>query len=316
MAASHCCPPRSRRPGHRFPAHEPPLPLPSFPPQPNFGDFFNRMRKQNQQRSPHQPPQSSGSAGAGGGGGGAPKQGGGGSGSNRPRAASGGINLTGGGSSNAAAAQAGGGQCPMRKVLGPVSKLLFTPQRLECPKLVVDMRAALARTQAVRALRPQELHIKVLTIGALAAALNMPCGAVREHYEKFSLGWFVAVHATIPFVAMMRKAVIMPKYAIIFTIAAAIAGQAVGARLERKRLAAAREAVAAATAAAAPPRVAEPLVVVAAAASTGKAGQRLGSPARQCPAKQMCSKAAGSLAVATAVAQPVTRPQQLLLRSH
>jgi hypothetical protein len=65
----------------------------------------------------------------------------------------------------------------------------------------------------------------------------MPCGAVREHFEKFSLGWFIAVHATIPFVAMLRKAVIMPKYAMIVTFAAAVIGQVIGSRLERARLA-------------------------------------------------------------------------------
>jgi hypothetical protein len=65
----------------------------------------------------------------------------------------------------------------------------------------------------------------------------MPCGAVREHFEKFSLGWFIAVHATIPFVAMLRKAVIMPKYAMVITFAAAVIGQVIGSRLERARLA-------------------------------------------------------------------------------
>ena len=49
--------------------------------------------------------------------------------------------------------------------------------------------------------------------------------------------WFLAVHASIPFIAMLRKAVIMPKIAIACTIACAIAGQAMGARMERDRLA-------------------------------------------------------------------------------
>ena len=62
----------------------------------------------------------------------------------------------------------------------------------------------------------------------------------REHCEKFSGAWFAAVHASIPFIAMLRKAVIMPKYAILFTIAAAVAGQAMGAKIERRRMAAAR----------------------------------------------------------------------------
>ena len=45
------------------------------------------------------------------------------------------------------------------------------------------------------------------------------------------------MHASIPFIAMLRKAVIMPKIAIACTIACAIAGQAMGARMERDRLA-------------------------------------------------------------------------------
>ena len=93
--------------------------------------------------------------------------------------------------------------------------------------------------------------------------------------EKFSPGWFVAVHATvslgytigrvsshmqlqhyasscasgvcyvslmqstfpqIPFIAMLRKAVVMPKWAIAYTVGLAVLGQIMGARLERQRL--------------------------------------------------------------------------------
>jgi hypothetical protein len=144
----------------------------------------------------------------------------------------------------------------MRRWLGPAAGIVFDNYgRLHCPEPIVAARAALARTAAVRTLRPKALPLKLLAVAATAAALNVPCGAVREHFEKFSLGWFVAVHATIPFVAMLRKAVVMPKLAIVVTIAAAVAGQMVGARLERARLA--REAAAEPAAppvAAAPPR--------------------------------------------------------------
>ncbi|PNW70224.1 hypothetical protein CHLRE_17g710900v5 [Chlamydomonas reinhardtii] len=98
------------------------------------------------------------------------------------------------------------------------------------------MRAALAATRPVRELRPQALPIKLMAVVMTTAALNVPCGMWREHTDKFSSQWFMAVHATIPFIAMLRKAVIMPKYAILFTIAAAIAGQAMGAKLERRRM--------------------------------------------------------------------------------
>lgn len=151
----------------------------------------------------------------------------------RPRASS-------GASSVQQRAPSGGtveGGCPLRKWLGPAAGLVFNSKGiLTCPEPIVKMRAMLAKTQAVKALRPRSLTTKVLAVGATSAALNIPCGAWREHQEKFSLEWFVAVHATIPFIAALRKAVVMPPYAMVFTIAAAVAGQFIGARLERERM--------------------------------------------------------------------------------
>ena len=46
----------------------------------------------------------------------------------------------------------------------------------------------------------------------------------------------MAVHATIPFVAMTRQGIGMPKTVIFLTIGSAILGQAFGARLEQQRL--------------------------------------------------------------------------------
>ncbi|KAF8073179.1 hypothetical protein HT031_000840 [Scenedesmus sp. PABB004] len=129
--------------------------------------------------------------------------------------------------------------CPMRTWLGPLAGMVFNQyDKLVCPPAIVAARAALSRTAAVQHLRPQVLPVKLLAVAAVAAASNLPCGAVRAHYEKFSVGWFVAVHATIPFVAMLRKAVIMPKLAMLVTFSAAVLGQALGARLEAARLAA------------------------------------------------------------------------------
>jgi len=138
------------------------------------------------------------------------------------------------------------GQCPIAKsfravsgVLPLVSKMMKLPSGMKyrCPPAIVAARAALAKTPAVKALRPQALPTKVLAIGLLGMALNVPLGVWREHTKKFSPQWFLAVHATIPFIAMLRKAVVMPKYAIAFTIGSAVLGQAVGARAEKIRLA-------------------------------------------------------------------------------
>jgi len=79
-------------------------------------------------------------------------------------------------------------------------------------------------------------------VGGQCMVANIPCGAVREHTKKFSPAWFLAVHATVPFFAFMRKGVGMPRWAIVLTLAAAVAGQAMGAKLERARLQYARDA--------------------------------------------------------------------------
>ena len=73
--------------------------------------------------------------------------------------------------------------------------------------------------------------------GVVSALLNVPFGAMREHTAKFSPEWFLAVHATIPLIAPLRKAVLMPRWAIALTLLSAIAGQQAGARLERARVA-------------------------------------------------------------------------------
>jgi hypothetical protein len=138
------------------------------------------------------------------------------------------------------------GNCPIAKsfravsgVLPLVAKVLQTSpdMKLKCPPAIVAARAALARTAAVKSLRPQPLPTRVLAVGMLGLALNVPLGIWREHTKKFSPAWFAAVHASVPFIAMLRKAVHMPKYVMAFTFAASILGQTIGSRAERQRLA-------------------------------------------------------------------------------
>ncbi|KAH0448883.1 hypothetical protein IEQ34_022683 [Dendrobium chrysotoxum] len=147
------------------------------------------------------------------------------------------------------------GQCPIAKsyravsgVLPIVAKALQPPPgiKLRCPQAVVAVRAALARTALIKNLRPQPLPAKILAIGLLGMAANVPLGVWREHTRKFSPQWFVAVHAAVPFIAMLRKSVLMPKTAMAFTIAASILGQTIGSRAERLRLKMKTEAEAAA----------------------------------------------------------------------
>lgn len=142
------------------------------------------------------------------------------------------------------------GNCPIAKSYRAVSGVLplvakcFKPPpgvKIKCPPAVVAARAALARTAFARNLRPQNLPTKVFVIGMLGMAANVPLGIWREHTEKFSPSWFAAVHAAVPFIAMLRKTVLMPKYAMAFTIAASVLGQVIGSRAERYRLKAVSE---------------------------------------------------------------------------
>lgn len=142
------------------------------------------------------------------------------------------------------------GNCPIAKsyravsgVLPLVAKVLQPPagMKLRCPPAVVAARAALARTAFVKTLRPQPLPSKMLVIALLGMAANVPLGVWREHTQKFSLAWFTAIHAAVPFIAMLRKSVVMPKTAMALTIGASILGQVIGSRAERLRLKASKE---------------------------------------------------------------------------
>lgn len=137
------------------------------------------------------------------------------------------------------------GNCPIAKsyravnyVLPLVAKALQPPPgvKLICPPAIVAARAALSKTAFAKNLRPQPLPAKVLVIGMMGMAANVPLGIWREHTEKFSPSWFVAVHAAVPFIGMLRKSVLMPKSAMAFTIAASVLGQVIGSRAERYRL--------------------------------------------------------------------------------
>ena len=95
---------------------------------------------------------------------------------------------------------------------------------LQCPPPIVALRAALAQTSLCKGLRPQALPVKLAACGILSALANMPPGMVKEHFKKFSPLWILTVHISIPFVAALRKAVVLPPHAIACTIGGAIAG--------------------------------------------------------------------------------------------
>ncbi|KAI3879946.1 hypothetical protein MKX03_019869 [Papaver bracteatum] len=140
------------------------------------------------------------------------------------------------------------GNCPIARsyravhnILPLVAKYTQPPpgMKFKCPPAIVAARAALARTALVKNLRPQPLPAKMMVIALMGMAANVPLGVWREHTMKLSLSWFVAVHAAVPFIAMLRKSVLIPKTAMAITSAASILGQVIGSRAERIRIKAA-----------------------------------------------------------------------------
>ena len=71
----------------------------------------------------------------------------------------------------------------------------------------------------------------VLLIALVAFIANLPFGFLRTKYRRFSLGWFVCIHAPIPIVVALR---LLTKTSYVFIpifLVTSIAGQLVGSKL-------------------------------------------------------------------------------------
>lgn len=81
----------------------------------------------------------------------------------------------------------------------------------------------------------------VALVAALAFLVNLPLGWWRAGVRKFSVAWFVAVHAAVPVVVLARFAFGVPfRWATLpLFVACYFGGQFVGARWRRRRDAAA-----------------------------------------------------------------------------
>ncbi len=72
---------------------------------------------------------------------------------------------------------------------------------------------------------------------AVILALNLPFGYWRAGLRKLSAGWFLAIHAPVPLVVALRWGLGLPfRWSTLpLFVAAYFAGQALGARLRRRR---------------------------------------------------------------------------------
>ena len=120
-----------------------------------------------------------------------------------------------------------GDRCLRWNVSGAITHTFCSPFGIGLKSLACQAALLCARMAAVAPGMCQR--------GALMHTGRAQAGVWRAHVEKFSPEWFVAVHATIPFIAMLRKACLMPKWAITLTVASAIIGQVPLADLSLER---------------------------------------------------------------------------------
>jgi hypothetical protein len=85
---------------------------------------------------------------------------------------------------------------------------------------------------------PQEVvmdfTLKLLGVTLLALLVNLPFGYLRQNCEKFTFGWYFYVHISIPAIIFVRVKAGFGWHIIPITIAAAVIGQIIGGRINRK----------------------------------------------------------------------------------
>ncbi len=72
-------------------------------------------------------------------------------------------------------------------------------------------------------------------IAAVALAANVPLGYLRAAKPKYSVGWFLYIHLSIPLVAFLRIINHLTPWVIPIFLACAVAGQLAGGRLRQAR---------------------------------------------------------------------------------
>jgi hypothetical protein len=70
-------------------------------------------------------------------------------------------------------------------------------------------------------------------IGSAALAVNIPLGYAREGFRKYSLGWFVCVHLSVPLIAWLRIVNHVSVWGIPAFVVCAVLGQIAGGKIRR-----------------------------------------------------------------------------------
>ena len=80
---------------------------------------------------------------------------------------------------------------------------------------------------------PQVPWALMALIAITAIAVNIPLGYAREGFRKFSIGWFVCVHLSVPLIAWLRLENHVSAWGIPAFIACAVLGQIAGGKARR-----------------------------------------------------------------------------------
>lgn len=70
----------------------------------------------------------------------------------------------------------------------------------------------------------------------LALAINIPLGVLREETQKLSVLWFIYIHASIPFIVVLRNEAGYGWKLVPVTIICAILGQLIGGAWARRTI--------------------------------------------------------------------------------
>ena len=76
--------------------------------------------------------------------------------------------------------------------------------------------------------------LEILLVSVVSLLVNAPLGMWRERTKKFSWQWVVAVHASIPLIIALRIWLRLPLIAIPSNMTAAVLGQFLGGRSQKR----------------------------------------------------------------------------------
>ena len=88
-------------------------------------------------------------------------------------------------------------------------------------------------TGNVPAFAPQVPWTMMAIIGGAALVVNIPLGYAREGFRRFSIGWFVCIHLSVPLIAWLRLVNHVSAWGIPAFVACAVLGQIAGGMARR-----------------------------------------------------------------------------------